>query len=47
MKSLLNLGDVGRGWTMRLAWAAAVALGLGLAGCSPSYVNGSDAPVNV
>jgi hypothetical protein len=32
---------------MRLAWVAAVALGLGLAGCSPSYVTGSDAPVNL
>ncbi len=47
MKSLLILGDVGRGWRMRLCLAAAVGLGLGLAGCSASYVTGSDAPVNV
>jgi hypothetical protein len=47
MKSLLILGDVGRGWTMRLCLAAAVALGLGVAGCSPSYVTDNTAPVNV
>lgn len=46
MKSLI-LGDVGRGWIMRLGLVAAVALGLGLAGCTPSYVTGSDAPVNL
>lgn len=46
MKSLLIPGDVGRGWTMRLCLAA-FALGLGLAGCSPSYVTGNDAPVDI
>jgi hypothetical protein len=47
MKSLLILGDVGRGWRMRLCLAAAVGLGLGVAGCTPSYVTGTDAPVNL
>ena len=47
MKSLLILGDVGRGWRMRLCLAAAVGLGLSVAGCSPSYVTGNDSPVNM
>jgi hypothetical protein len=46
MKSL-TLGDVGRGWTMRLALAAALALGLAVAGCTPSYVTGNQAAVNL
>jgi hypothetical protein len=47
MKSLLILGDVGRGWTMRLCLATAVAAGLGVVGCTPSYVTTNDAPVNL
>ena len=46
MKSLI-LADVGRGSTMRLGLAAAVALALALAGCTPSYVTGNDSPVNL
>jgi hypothetical protein len=46
MKSLI-LGDAGRGWIMRLGLVAAVALGLGLAGCTPSYVTGNAASVNL
>lgn len=47
MKSLLILGDGSRGWRMRLCLTAAVGLGLGVAGCTPSYVTGTDAPVNL
>lgn len=32
---------------MRLGLAAVVAAGLGLSGCTPSYVTGNDGPVNV
>jgi hypothetical protein len=46
MKSLIH-DDVGRGSIMRLGLAAAVALGLGLAGCSPSYVTGNSSVVNL
>lgn len=47
MKSLLILGDGSRGWRMKLCLAAAVGVGLGVAGCSPSYVTSTDAPVNL
>jgi hypothetical protein len=47
MKSQLILGDVGRGWRMRLCLAAVVGFGVGVAGCSPSYVTSNDTPVNI
>lgn len=36
-----------RGWTMRTAGAVALVLGIGLAGCSPDYVTGNNASVNL
>jgi hypothetical protein len=47
MKSLILCDVVGRGWTMRLGLAAVLGLGLGLAGCSPSYVTSNSSPVNL
>jgi hypothetical protein len=47
MKSLILRDAMDRGWTMRLGLAAALGLGLGLAGCSPSYVTSNSSPVNL